>query len=280
MNALVLGAQGQLGSELARLLPGAGVTARIQEQDVIQELFDDRRPDVVINCAAYNAVDGAETELEAAHVSNVTGPAVLAAACRRTGATLVHYSTNFVFDGSLGRPYVEADEPAPLSAYGESKLAGERMVFGSGGRVLVIRTAAVFGGPRSFPRRILERAASADRIPVVGDQLINPTYARDLAVATLELVEGDFTGIVHVVGGGCAGWDAFARAALEEFGVRAQVESVPTEDFPTAARRPRNGCLDTTRFHALRPWREALHSWAVEVQQTPPHSWGGPGRGA
>jgi dTDP-4-dehydrorhamnose reductase len=280
LNALVLGANGQLGSELARLLPGAGVTTRIHEEDAIAELFDQRRPDVVINCAAYNAVDRAETERDVAHLGNVAGPAVIAAACRRTGATLVHFSTNFVFDGSLDRPYVEADEPAPLSAYGESKLAGERMVFGSGARALVIRTAAVFGGPRSFPRRILERATTAGRIPVVSDQLVNPTYARDLAEATLELVESDFAGLVHVVGGGCAGWDAFARAALEEFGVGTQVESVPTEAFPTAARRPRNGCLDTTRFHALRPWREALHSWAAEVQQTPPHSWGGQGRGA
>ena len=134
-------------------------------------------------------------------------------------------------------------------------------------RALVIRTAALFGGPRSFPRRILERASSADRLPVVSDQLINPTYARDLAGATLELVEGDLTGIVHVVGGGCAGWDAFARAVLEEFGLPAQVEPVPTEAFPTAARRPRNGCLATTRYHALRPWHEALHEWAMEVKR-------------
>ena len=267
MNALVLGAKGQLGSELTRLLPGAGVTARIHEADVIEELFDDRRPDIVFNCAAYNAVDQAETDRDGAHTGNAAGPAVIAAACRRSGATLVHYSTNFVFDGSLDRPYVEADEPAPISAYGESKLAGERMVFSSGAHALVIRTAALFGGPRSFPRRILERASSADRLPVVGDQLINPTYARDLAEATLQLVERDLTGIVHVVGGGCAGWDAFARAVLEEFGVRAQVESVPTEAFPTAARRPRNGCLATTRYHALRPWQEALHEWAVEAKR-------------
>jgi dTDP-4-dehydrorhamnose reductase len=234
---------------------------------VIDELVDARRPDVVINCAAYNAVDRAESEPGQARIANVEGPAVLAAACRRVGATLVHFSTNFVFDGSLDRPYVEADEPAPVSAYGESKLAGERIVFSSGARALVIRTAALFGGPHSFPRRILERARSADRIPVVGDQLINPTYARDLAEATLELVELDLTGIVHVVGGGCAGWDVFARAVLKEFGVPTQVESVPTDAFPAAARRPRNGCLDTTRFHALRPWPEALREWAAEAKK-------------
>ncbi len=267
MNALVLGAQGQLGSELVRLLPGAGVTARIQEEDVIEELLEDRRPDVVINCAAYNAVDKAESERELAHLANETGPAVVAAACRRHGATLVHYSTNFVFDGSLDRPYVEADEPSPISAYGASKLAGEAAVFQSGARALVIRTAAVFGGPRSFPRRILERAHGVDRISVVGDQRVNPTYTRDLAAATLELLAGDLTGIVHVVGGGCTAWDDFARATLEEFGVTTAVDTVPTAAFAAPARRPRNGCLGTTRFHLLRPWREALHEWAVEAKK-------------
>jgi len=262
VNALVLGAGGQLGSELVRLLPGAGVTARIHEDRVIEELLSLRRPDVVINCAAYNAVDRAETDREHAQIGNVDGPAVLAAACRRTGATLVHFSTNFVFDGSLGRPYVEADQPSPISAYGETKLAGEAAVFSSGARALVIRTAALFGGPRSFPRRILERARSASRIPVVADQRVNPTYARDLAAATLELLDGDVTGIVHVVGGGCAGWDEFARATLQEFGVPTEVDPVPSSAFPSPARRPLNGCLDSTRFHGLRPWREALNDWA------------------
>ena len=265
VNALVLGAEGQLGSELVRLLPGAGVSAPIHEADVIEELLDYRRPDVVINCAAYNAVDRAESEREHAETGNVTGPGVLAAACRRAGATLVHYSTNFVFDGSLDRPYVEADEPAPISAYGESKLAGEGAVFSTGARALVIRTAALFGGPHSFPRRILERALSAERIPVVADQRVNPTYARDLAAATLDLLERDMTGIVHVVGGGCVGWDEFARAVLEEFAVRTEVDPVPSSAFPTAARRPLNGCLGTTRYKALRPWREALHEWVVNA---------------
>jgi dTDP-4-dehydrorhamnose reductase len=267
LNALVLGAEGQLGSEVVRLLPGSGVSGPIHEKEVIEELLDYRRPDVVVNCAAYNAVDRAESERELALLSNSTGPAVVAAACRRHGATLVHFSTNFVFDGSLDRPYVEADHPSPISSYGASKLAGESEVFQSGARALVIRTAALFGGPHSFPRRVLERARGAARIPVVGDQRVNPTYARDLAAATLELIEGDLTGVVHVVGGGCAGWDEFARATLEEFGVATVVETVTTAAFPTPARRPRNGCLGTTRFHALRAWREALHEWALEAKR-------------
>jgi dTDP-4-dehydrorhamnose reductase len=260
LNGLVLGAEGQLGSEFVRLLPGSGVIAPIDEADVIDELLDDRRPDVVFNCAAYNAVDRAETERDLAQLGNAIGPGVIAAACRRRGATLVHYSTNFVFDGSLDRPYVEADEPHPISAYGASKLAGEMAVFSSGARALVIRTAALFGGPNSFPRRILERAKTADHLQVVSDQTINPTYARDLAEATLELLERDLTGIVHVVGGGgCAGWDDFARAVLAEAGITVEVRSVPSEAYPTPARRPRNGCLASTRIAPLRPWREALH---------------------
>ena len=263
----MLGAGGQLGSELVRLLPGSGSKARIDDEDVMERMFDWRRPDVVINCAAYNAVDRAESEREQAHLANATGPAVIAAACRRYGAMLVHFSTNFVFDGLLERPYVEADEPSPISAYGASKLAGEAAVFQSGAQSLVIRTAAVFGGPRSFPLRILERAKGHARIPVVGDQRVNPTYARDLATATLELVEGEYTGIVHVVGAGCAGWDDFARATLEEFGLQTAVDTVTTDATPAPARRPRNGCLGTTRFHALRPWREALHEWAAEAKR-------------
>jgi dTDP-4-dehydrorhamnose reductase len=265
----VLGGAGQLGSELIRLLPDAGVNAPIHDRDVIDELFRYRKPDVVFNCAAYNAVDQAETDRELVQLANVTGPAVVAAACRRQGATLVHYSTNFVFDGTLDRPYVESDEPAPISVYGMSKVAGETEVLHSGAHVLVIRTAALFGGLHSFPRRILERARSSDRIKVVSDQRVNPTYARDLAEASVKLAEDGMTGIVHAVNEGCCGWDELARAVLEEFGATTEVESVRTEAYPAAARRPVNGCLASTRYRPLRPWREALHAYATEVLQAP-----------
>jgi dTDP-4-dehydrorhamnose reductase len=267
LNAVVLGAEGQLGSELVRMLPGAGMSIPIHEPERIEDVLQDRHPDVVFNCAAYNFVDQAEAEPDLARESNVVGPRVLAASCRRHGAFFVHYSTNFVFDGLLDRDYLESDEPAPLSVYGASKLAGEAEVFSSGARALVIRTAALYGGPHSFPQRILQRAAGKDRIQVVSDQRVNPTYARDLAAASLELVDQGLAGIVHLVGGGCCGWDEFARAVLEEFGVDTEVAPVPSSAFPTPAQRPLNGCLGTSRYRPLRPWREALHEWAVEAKE-------------
>jgi dTDP-4-dehydrorhamnose reductase len=171
-----------------------------------------------------------------------------------------------VFDGGHDEPYVEADEPSPLSAYGHSKLEGERRVLETGVHVLVLRTAAVFGGPHSFPARILDRARAGEPLRVVADQRVNPTYAKDLAAAAVELVETGTAGIVHAVAEGCTGWDDFARATLEEAGVSAKVESVAGSGYRSAARRPLNGCLGTTRYRPLRPWREALHEWAIGVK--------------
>jgi len=229
-------------------------------------LIADRKPEVVFNCAAYNAVDRAEREPELAHAINAEGPGNVAAACRRHGATLVHFSTNFVFDGVHDEPYVEADEPSPISAYGHSKLDGERRVLETGAHVLLIRTAAVFGGPHGFPQRIIDLARSGEKLRVVSDQRVNPTYAKDLAAAAVELIEDGTAGIVHVVAGGCTGWDDFARATLAEFGVSTPVESVSSAAYPSAARRPPNGCLATTRFRSLRPWRDALRDWAARVK--------------
>jgi len=245
-----------------RLLgPNSGVShqqASITDATAVSALISERKPEVVFNCAAYNAVDRAEQERELAFAVNGEGPRILAVACRRVGASLVHFSTNFVFDGAHDRPYVEADHAEPISAYGSSKLAGERGVLEVGSHVTVVRTAAVYGGPKSFPMRILERARAGDELRVVSDQFVNPTFARDLAAAAVELAEQGVPGIVHAVAEGCCGWDEFARATMAEAGVAAEVESIPTSGYPAAARRPANGCLASTRFRPLRPWRDAL----------------------
>jgi dTDP-4-dehydrorhamnose reductase len=267
VKALVLGAQGQLGGELLRLLPEAGASAvRIEEADAVDALLARVRPEVVFNCAAYNAVDGAETEREAADAGNARGPGVLAEACARRGARLVHYSTNFVFDGTLDRPYLETDAPAPLSEYGRSKLLGERRVLAAMPDALVLRTAALYGGVRSFPSRMLERARAGAQVRVVGDQCVNPTWARDLARLSVELAPAGMAGIVHAVGAGCCRWDEFARAALAAFDCPAAVETIATEALAAAARRPRNGCLASTRIAPLRSWREGLAEWAGEAK--------------
>jgi dTDP-4-dehydrorhamnose reductase len=261
---------------VVRLLgPGSGLShqaASIADRSQVDAAIAAARPEVVFNCAAYNAVDRAEAESNLAYEVNAQGPLNLAMACSRNGSMLVHFSTNFVFDGAKDGPYVETDEPAPISVYGSSKLAGERSVLESGARVLVIRTAAVFGRGANFPTRILERASSGEPLRVVSDQKVNPTYAKDLAQAALELAGGGVTGLVHAVADGCTSWDDYARAVLEELGVAAPVESVPTAAFPTAARRPLNGCLASARYRSLRPWREALHEYVTEVLQAPPQS--------
>ena len=265
MKAVVLGAAGQLGSELVRRLgPDVGVPHQelsITDAAAVEAVIASRRPDVVFNCAAYNAVDRAETERSAAFAVNSDGPYNVAAACRKHGASMVHFSTNFVFSGVGAEPYLESDEPAPLSVYGRSKLDGERRVLEVGTHVLVVRTAGVFGGPNSFPSRILGRARAGETLRVVSDQTVNPTYAKDLAAAAIELAEEGLAGVLHAVAEGCPTWDEFARTVLFEAGVQAHVESVKTGDYPAPARRPANGCLATIRFRALRPWREAVRDW-------------------
>jgi dTDP-4-dehydrorhamnose reductase len=273
MGALVLGAGGQLGTELVRLIPGAvGLTHRevsVTDLAGLDRTCQDHRPSVVFNCAAYNAVDGAESDPAQAFRVNAEGPANIGTVCDRHGAQLIHFSTNFVFDGSSDRPYIESDPVNPLGVYGKSKLDGEVRLLAVAPRALVIRTAALFGDGgrhapgRSFPDRILVRARNGERLKVVSDQSVNPTYARDLAQAAVQLAGKNTTGVVHVVAAGCCAWDEFARATLAEFGVEAEVEALTSADLAAPARRPRNGCMASARTVALRHWREGLHEWAV-----------------
>ncbi len=269
---MVLGAEGQLGFALIQLMPDAAGYSRrevsVTDAASVQGIVDRLKPEVVFNCAAYNAVDRAESEPDLAFEVNAEGPHNAAMACRRTGARLVHFSTNFVFDGELGRPYLESDEPAPLGAYARSKLEGERRVLEALPDSLVIRTAAVFGhrppGIRgaSFPDRILELARRGEPLNVVADQKVNPTYAADLAAAAIDLAGARLAGVVHVVAAGCCAWDEFASAVLAGLDVRVEVRGIDSSTLASAARRPLNGCLGSTRVAALRPWREGLAEWA------------------
>ena len=273
MRALVLGAGGQLGSDLSQLIgPDSGFTherVSVSDPDAIDALLSSLRPAIVFNCAAYNAVDRAETEKELAYAVNAEGPAHIARACARHRIRLVHFSTNFVFDGALDRPYIETDPPSPISVYGASKLEGEQRVLDLVPNALVIRTAALFGDRGSaikggsFPDRILSRAEAGQGLRVVADQKGNPTYTADLAPVALELGESELQGVVHVVAAGCAGWDELARAALAEFHLTAEVEPALSADLGGAARRPLNGCLSSSLVAPLRPWREGLHEWAA-----------------
>jgi dTDP-4-dehydrorhamnose reductase len=274
----VLGAGGQLGRELSRLLgEDSGVLhdqVSIADPKAIEGLLAERRPSLVFNCAAYNAVDRAETERDLAFAVNSEGPANVARSCARHGIRLVHFSTNFVFEGALDRPYVESDPTAPLSVYGASKLEGEQRVLELLPGALVIRTSALYGDTGSaikggsFPERILSRARAGEALRVVADQKVNPTYTADLAPVAIQLAESGAGGTFHVVAAGCAGWDEFARAVLEESHVAAEVESVSSRDVRSAARRPLNGCLASDRTEGLRGWREGLRDWSSRRTET------------
>ena len=282
VKAVVLGAGGQLGSEIMRVMPDAvGLThddQSVTDAAGVERVMLQHHPQVVFNCAAYNAVDRAENEPELAHQVNADGAAAAASACRRHGARLVHFSTNFVFDGSLGRPYTERDSARPLSVYGRSKLDGEHAVLELLPDALVIRAAAIFGDRGSaikggsFPGRIVERALRRERLRVVSDQRVNPTYARDLAQAAITLAASEMSGLVHVVADGCCSWDEFARATLAVCGLDAEVEAVTSAELAAPASRPLNGCLGSVRTAPLRPWREGLAEWAANRTAVEPRS--------
>lgn len=268
---MVLGAGGKLGSELTRQLPEAvgmqrGVLS-VTDLAALDEALPKYRPDVVFNCAAYNDVDAAESQQDAAYQVNAQGAFNVAMACARNSVRLIHFSTNFVFDGALDRPYSEQDAPQPLGVYAKSKLEGEKLVSMILPEALIIRTSGLYAQPApgvrpSFPQRIVERAANGERIRVVNDQSVNPTYVPELAAAAAHLAEGELTGVVHLVAGGCCTWEELARAALAECGVEAPVDAISSAELGAPAPRPANGCMASSRVSALRPWRESLKEWA------------------
>jgi dTDP-4-dehydrorhamnose reductase len=241
----------------------------VTNRAAVSDLLERTGPDVVFNAAAYNQVDRAEVEPEAALAVNALAPRWLATAARERGALLVHFSTDYVFDGAAERPYREDDCPRPLGAYGVSKLAGEQLVATAGGEHLVIRTSGLLGrgGSQqkggSFAERILQRARSGQPLRVVADQTFAPTCATDLAAASIALVGVGARGIVHVTNGGSCTWHELAVAVLALAGVDAAVEAIRSDELALPARRPAHSVLDTGRYEglglpALRPWQEAL----------------------
>lgn len=279
MRALITGAAGQLGSDLCKLLPGAAAFAHadlpISDRRAVANAFRDMQPDVVFNCAAYNAVDRAEVELDAARDANTLGPIVLAGTCLEFGARLVHFSTNYVFDGELDRPYLESDLPVPRGVYATSKRAGEVAVLEHLPDALVIRSSGLFGGMGSaikggsFPERILRSAREGRPLRVVHDQYLNPTYTQDLARATLDVLESGVTGVVHLVAAGCCSFHELAETTLKLAGLEVFVDAIASGDLGAPAPRPRNGCLESERVAPLRPWREGLAALLNEIEPLP-----------
>ncbi|MDX1433979.1 MAG: dTDP-4-dehydrorhamnose reductase [Gammaproteobacteria bacterium] len=275
------GPRGQVGYELRRALAPLGrvvVCDRerldLADADSIRTALDDIRPTLVVNAAAYTAVDDAEREPEVAMAVNAEGPGILAEQARRLGAGLVQYSTDYVFSGDAARPYREDDREAPLGAYGASKLAGEQAIAAAGAGALILRTGWVYGRRgRNFLLTVERLAAERERLAIVDDQVGAPTWCRLLAEATAQLLapgRGALEGYLRERGGlyhlSCAGsvsWCGFARRILEIRGTAIPVDAIDTAAYPTLARRPPYSVLDNARVRAehgvhMPPWDEAL----------------------
>jgi dTDP-4-dehydrorhamnose reductase len=241
----------------------------IRDAEAVARVVADARPELIVNAAAFNAVDAAEQQVSEALAVNAAGPAHLAQAARAAGALLVHVSTDYVFDGQAGRPYSEDDRPRPLSAYGASKLAGELLVAASGAEHLMVRTSGVFGagGSRakggSFVDRILARARAGQALRVVADQVFSPTYAPDLAAALLALTEAGARGLFHVANAGSCSWHALAVEALRIAGIAVAVAEIRSSELKAPAARPAASVLSSERYRSLglaplRSWQAAL----------------------
>ena len=273
-TTLVTGAGGLLGSDLLRAWrdrPIVGLRHAeldITDPDACRRALDEHRPAVVINCAAHASLDFCETHRDEAMRVNADGPGHLAQACAAAGSRLVHISTDYVFDGTKGDPYIEEDEPRPLSVYSESKVAGERAVLEVSASFLVVRVAWIFGfADKSFVRTVLRRAQRLPTVQVIGDQLGSPTYSFDIAEAIARLVEVDVAGIVHFTNEGvCTRFDMTKRI-FERLGLDAdRVEAIASNTLPWVAPRPARLELSKERYrHAtdgrVRTWQEALDDY-------------------
>lgn len=286
MRILLLGDTGQLGWELRRALPPLGEVSSLDfprldlsQPESVRAVIREVSPQVIVNATAYTAVDRAESEPAIAMAINGYAPGIMAEEARELEAVLIHYSTDYAFDGRKEGPYVEEDPPNPINMYGESKLAGERAIQATGGSYLILRTSWVYSLRRpSFVTKVLEWAGEQPELRIVDDQVSGPTWARMLAEVTAQLLaresREDFAslresaGIYHLAGSGHASRYEWAQAIVEyarakgEIAVK-QILPARSEEFPTPAQRPALTMLDCTRFERtfglrLPGWEEAL----------------------
>ena len=282
MKIVIIGANGQLGQEFFKL-PGAHqiiplTHAEVEVEDAasVRERLEQHRPDVVVNLAAFHQVDECEDRSERAFAVNALGALNVARAAKEKAAGVMFISTDYVFGGdqSRDRPYLESDPPSPLSVYGSSKLAGEHLVRIANPNHFIVRTAGLYGKVTShkgwtFPELMLKKAQAGEKLRVVHDQVLTPTYTRDLVQAMLQVLEKGRPGLYHLTSAGSCSWFEFAQTTLELAGVPAEIEPVPSRSFPARANRPAYSVLNSERLEplgipGLRPWREALKAYLVE----------------
>jgi dTDP-4-dehydrorhamnose reductase len=275
MKLLVTGAAGMLGHDVMLAAGNAGhdvvgygrAELDVTDPGALARKFDLERPDIVINCAAWTDVDGAETSEQAAFAINGKGAGNVAAAANEVEARVVHVSTDYVFDGAKGAPYVESDQPAPLSAYARTMLAGEEAVAAANKRHFIVRSAGLFGiAGRNFVDTMLRLSEAQNEVTVVRDQVGSPTYTWHLAYGIVRLIEGLEYGIHHMVAAGQCSWYEFAREIFEQAQVECRVLSITSEEFGAAAPRPAFSALVSQREHAIRlpSWQDGLAGYLAQ----------------
>jgi len=285
LRILLIGSNGQIGWELQRTLPDLGELIALGRAELDLTVLDeisaavrDIKPGLIVNAAAYTAVDRAEEEPELAMTVNGVAPGVMAEEAGRIGAVLVHYSTDYVFDGTKGAPYLEDDSPNPINVYGQTKLAGERAIQETKAPHIIFRTSWVYGlRGKNFLRKILRLAREKEELGIVDDQVGTPNWCRTVAAATVAILKKDFAfirmkgglgGIYNLSSSGSTTWFGFARAILDgdplkEEHICRRVEPIKTCQYPTPARRPLYSVLDNSKIQRtfgvrLGPWEEEL----------------------
>lgn len=273
MRILLTGRNGQVGRELGRTLPALGElvetdrgTLDLADPESIRRALRDAKPEIVVNAGAYTAVDKAQSERDLATQVNAVAPGVLAEEAKRLGALLVHYSTDYVFDGEQRAPYAEDDSPNPLSHYGHSKLEGERAIVATGCRHLILRTSWVYGPRAANFYQIIRRKAQANEpMLMVDDQTSVPTTSGFLASQTVGLLKGNAEGLLHLVPAGQATRYEFAREVVKAMNSRSTVEAVKSDRFPSAARRPAYSVMSSARAAGL--IGAAFPDWRVILER-------------
>jgi dTDP-4-dehydrorhamnose reductase len=284
MKLLIVGADGQLGTDMARLLaPLAAVTALtlhdldITDRTSLKQAIESARPDVVVNCAAYTAVDRAETEQDAAYRVNVLGARNVAQAAERIGARVVYFSTDYVFDGTATQPYDEDAPTGPLSVYGRTKLLGEQATREANPDHLILRLAWLYGSTgHNFVRTVLRLAREKNQLRIVDDQVGCPTFTEDVVRQLWTAIEDGCSGTYHCVNTGQASWYEFASQIVRLSGNTVPVVPITSAEYPTAARRPAfsalSDChLELERLNIMRPWQDALQDCMVRYKEVLQH---------
>ncbi|MGB5835285.1 MAG: dTDP-4-dehydrorhamnose reductase [Thiohalocapsa sp.] len=289
---LLIGSDGQVGWELRRTLApvgqviaasvegAGGPTIDLMDAASVRKVFDDTRPDAIVNAAAYTAVDKAETERHLAQAINGDALGLMGELAAEAGIPITHYSTDFVFSGKTDRPYREDDTPHPVSVYGQTKLAGERALLDSGADALVFRTAWVYGVRGSnFVLTMRDLFRERGELRIVDDQIGTPTWSRMLAEVTAQILHRVFVGdlqmervrgLYHVTSAGATSWFGFAQAIRTAMSSDCELVPIPTSEYPAPARRPAYSVLDTSKFRetfglVLPDWRQSLELCVADL---------------